>query len=181
MHRRCSVLLGSCLAAFACLVVLWQVVNRDGGKYWPSSIIPCYVQGNRLSEISDIPERDTAFYPPAKHMRYLDMLLPKEARIFVQGMVTVTNFVPTVLPFAFSTYYLFPREIGVSLDRPAQLTLKGFLGKPAASDEEILRNGFDVRIYMTSTSPIDVKTRPDLALRPPDIPKWFSGHESGDR
>ncbi len=31
--------------------------------------------------------------------------------------------------YYFITYYLFPREIGVSVDQPARQTKDGFLGK----------------------------------------------------
>ena len=48
--------------------------------------------------------------------------------------------------YYFVTYYLFPREIGVSVDQPARITKDGFLGRTAESDQEILSNGFDVKI-----------------------------------
>ena len=46
-------------------------------------------------------------------------------------------------------YYLFPREIGMSLDHITRLTYNGFLGRTSESDQEILAHGFDVRFDMT--------------------------------
>ena len=52
--------------------------------------------------------------------------------------------------YYWATYHLFPREIGTSLDHITRLTKDGFLGRTSESDQEILTNGFDVRMDITS-------------------------------
>ena len=89
----------------------------------------------------------------------------------MMNMTGPTNYAK-IGQFYFTTYYLFPREIGVSVDQPARQTKDGFLGKPAESDQEILSNGFDVRMDITS----DVQTTRalrKLSIRDPVNPDWF--------
>ncbi|MGB7749749.1 MAG: hypothetical protein WBN75_20970 [Verrucomicrobiia bacterium] len=77
--------------------------------------------------------------------------------------------------YYFVTYYLFPREIGVSVDQPARITKDGFLGRTAESDQEILSNGFDVKIDADSSQFRYTMLR-DLPMRNPVNPDWFDSN-----
>ena len=74
------------------------------------------------------------------------------------------------------TYYLFPREIGTSLDHKTRVTKDGFLGQTSESDQEILSNGFDVRIDIISDLDWLPKNFGKLSLRDPVNPEWFDSY-----
>ena len=86
---------------------------------------------------------------PQAHVRYYDLVLPKDARVFMTDMTGPTNCYKIVY-YYWVTYYLFPREVGTSLDHITRLTNDGFLGRTSESNHEIFSNGFDVRIDITS-------------------------------
>ena len=72
--------------------------------------------------------------------------------------------------------YLFPREIGTSLDHITRFTKDGFLGQTSESDQEILSKGFNVR--MDVASDLNVTARPigHLSVRDPVNPEWFDSN-----
>ena len=71
------------------------------------------------------------------------------------------------------TYYLFPREVGLSLDHISRITKDSFLGKTSESDQEILSSGFDVRLDTLPGSLLEPKALKDLSMRDPVNPDWF--------
>ncbi len=77
--------------------------------------------------------------------------------------------------YYFMTYYLFPREIGVSVDKPTRMTKDGFPGRTAESDQEILSNGFDVRTDITSDI-WNTRALRKLSIRDPVNPDWFDSN-----
>ncbi|MGA2179071.1 MAG: hypothetical protein ABSH15_05755 [Verrucomicrobiota bacterium] len=81
--------------------------------------------------------------------------------------------------FFYATYYLFPREVGVSVDQPGRLTKDGFLGRTAESDQEILAHGFDMGFDLSPGPRLWVKALRDLPLKFPTNPAWFnSGYDT---
>jgi hypothetical protein len=78
--------------------------------------------------------------------------------------------------YCFFAYYLFPREIGVSVDQPTRLAKNGFLGKTSESDEEILAHGFDVRFDCSSGDQLQPKALRPLPMRPLTDPAWFNSN-----
>ena len=86
-------------------------------------------------------------------------------------MIGPTNYGKTGYYF-WTTYYLFPREVGTSLDHITRLTKDGFLGKTSESDQEILTNGFDVRMDIISDI-VTSKGLRNLSIRDPVNPDWF--------
>ena len=48
-------------------------------------------------------------------------------------MTGPTNF-NKIMYYYYVIYYLFPREVGVSVDQPTHLTKDGFLGRTSESD-----------------------------------------------
>ena len=181
MNSRWLTLVSASLVAFASLAIAWQVRHYDGGgnEAYESlkqplvyeAVVQSLFRGEELAEISDISERDNLITSASGRNRHIDLVLPKDARVFMTDMTGSTNHYK-IGYYYWVTYYLFPREIGTSLDHITQLTKDGFLGKTSESDQDILSNGFDVRMDITS----DVQTTRalrKLSIRDPVNPDWF--------
>jgi hypothetical protein len=102
-------------------------------------------------------------------------MLPKDVRIFMTDMTGPANF-NRVGYYFYATFYLFPREIGVSLDQPTRMAYNEFTGRTSESDEEIFTNGFDVRFDIFPGDQLRVRHRGNLPLRPPTNPAWFNSN-----
>jgi hypothetical protein len=89
-------------------------------------------------------------------------------------MIGGTNFETKWGAYIFLTYYLFPREIAVSLDQPARVTAGGFQGRTTSSDEELRAHGFDVRVDQSSDGVTTARGLRTLAIRKQVDPAWFS-------
>ena len=74
------------------------------------------------------------------------------------------------------TYYLFPREVGTSLDHITRETKNAFLGKTSESDQEILSNGFNVRTDITTSDGETTRPLGNLSIRDPVNPDWFDSN-----
>ncbi len=172
MHSRWGTLVSTSLVAFAGFVIVWQFLHCKAMDF--SSLAVSCIRAEHLPKISRIPDREGCVN--AGECRFLDLVLPKDARIFMPDMTGPTNY-GKIGDYYFATYYLFPREIGVSVGQPARLTKDGFLGKTAGSDQEILSNGFDVRIDVApDCSHVGYKVLRDLPLRKPVNPDWFGSN-----
>jgi hypothetical protein len=72
-----------------------------------SSLSLAILRGEQLAEISDISERDGQYNPASGRGRYLDLVLPKDSRVFMTDMFGPTNllqvwaiFLDDVLPLS---------------------------------------------------------------------------------
>ena len=77
------------------------------------------------------------------------------------------------------TYYLFPREVGTSLDHITRITKDSFLGKTSESDQEILTNGYDVIVDFPPEGTLTLQLlRPlrEFPLKELVTPGWFSSN-----
>jgi hypothetical protein len=74
--------------------------------------------------------------------------------------------------YYYMTYYLFPREVAVSLDQP-RITVDGIQGRSSESDQEILSNGYAVRVDMGPDAKTQVKVLQQIATRDQANPSWF--------
>jgi hypothetical protein len=102
----------------------------------------------------------------------MDLILPPDARVFIQGMLGPTNRSEGGY-YCFLTYYLFPRDIGVSIDQPARMTKDGFNGRPPASDAELLSNKYDIVVSFTNDDVCFRQLR-NYPPKNPVNPDWFS-------
>jgi hypothetical protein len=172
MNNRWLTLVSASLVAFASLVIAWQVRHWKAVDF--TSIAVSCVRAEHLPKVSHIPDREGCV--SAGECRFLDLVLPKDARVFMPDMTGPTNYIKAG-DYYFATYYLFPREIGVSVDQPARITKDGFLGRTVESDQEILSNGFDVRIDVApDSSHVGYKVLHDLPMREPVNPDWFGSN-----
>jgi len=181
MNSRWGAFVAASLVAFAGLVVAWQVRHYNGGKSGAyealtqpllyESLAQSLLRGEKLANISNIVDRSRENTQASGTYWYYDLVLPKNARVFLTDMTGPTNHYKLGY-YYWVTYYLFPREIETSLDHITRLTNDGFLGKTSESDQEILSNGFDVRMDITSDV---VYTRPlrNFTIRDQVNPDWF--------
>jgi len=170
MNKRAAFLVAISLTAFASLVIAWQVRHYNDLPVGYSSISLCVVRGEQLAQISDIIERDKQNASFSGSCRYLDLVLPEDAHILVPNMLGPTNF-DKIGYYLLETYYLFPREIGTSLDHVSRETSDGFVGRTSDSVEEILTNGYDAVILNGGQG--GFKLLRNLAVRNPANPAWF--------
>ena len=171
MNRRWVTLVSASLVAFTIFVIAWQFLHWDAVDF-PSLAVSC-IRAERLPKISSMVERNK---PAAGLGPALDLALPKDARVFMPDLTGPANY-GKIGYYYFETYYLFPREIGVSVDQPARITKDGFPGRTTESDQEILSNGFDVRIDVApDCSHVECKVLRDLPMRKPVNPGWFDSN-----
>ena len=78
--------------------------------------------------------------------------------------------------YFYSVYYLFPREVGVSVDQPTRMAYNGFLGRTSESNQEILAHGFDVRFDITPDAQLSAKSLKALSMRLPTNPTGFNSN-----
>jgi hypothetical protein len=175
MNSRWVTLIAASLVAFAGLVTAWQLRHYDDVRDPYPSLAQSFLRGKQLAKVSDIMQRDSATIQFSGFCRNGDLVLPKDARIFMTNMTGPTNH-NRIGYYFLITYYCFPREIGTSLDHITRMTKDGFLGKTSESDQEILTNGFDVRMDVSSINNGTITARPDLPLGNPANPDWFDSN-----
>lgn len=171
MNRRLTILAGGLLALFGCLMLAAQLRDYDSKHLGMASIIGSFFKGQYLARLTEIADRDNAANMAAPADRRLDLELPPEARVFMTGM-TGTNNAGKAGNYYYLAYFLFPREVAVSLD-PPHITADGIHGRTTDSDQEMLTNGFDVRVDLTPDAVIHTQTLRDLPIRQPVNPGWF--------
>jgi hypothetical protein len=193
MNSRWLPLINVSLVAFASLAIMWQFLhcNREAAlREWMehgrhdvrdseiiSSVFQSYIRAGQLSKVSDIVKRDQLTMPASGLCRYVDLVLPKDARVFMTDMTGPTNYHKLVY-YNYVIYYLFPREVGVCVDQPTRLTKDGFLGRTAASDQEILTNGYDAIVDFPEETLTLRLLRPlsELPIKEPVNPEWFDSY-----
>jgi hypothetical protein len=174
MNSRWATLVAASLVAFASLVIAWQIRHYNDLQNAYSSLSLAILRGEQLAAISDISKRDGQFNPANGRGRHLDLVLPKDVRIFMTDMTGPTNY-NKIGYYFWMTYYLFPREIETSLDHITRETKDGFPGRTSESDQEIRSNGFDVRIDILSHWATAKELR-KLSIRNPVNPDWFDSY-----
>ena len=170
MSSRWAIPISLLLVAFTGLVLTWQIVYRSEPVPF---IVQSFYRGEKLAKTSSIVDRDRDVCESSASDRNLDLILPPTARVFVTNMTGPTNY-SKVGYYYYLTYYLFPREVAVSIDQSTSITKDGFPGGPAASDEEIGRAGYDVIIDLLPDSKQTLRTQVGFPLREPANPDWFA-------
>ncbi len=179
MNSRWAAIIAASLVIFASIAVTWQIRHYDGGEHeLHESLAQSFFLGKKLTEISNIVARSQILVSASGVFRYYDLVLPSDVRVFMTDMAGPTNFYKMGYYQAL-TYYLFPREIGVSVDQPTHIAINGFLGRTSESDQEILTNGFDVRCDFLPGNRLSMKALRDLPMKFPTNPAWFnSNHDT---
>ena len=175
MTSRWVSLVSMSLVVFACLVLAWQVLHYDqpGEGMVPESCLALSGRkGEQLAKILDLVPRVGSYRPGVASWWTLDLALPQETRVFMADMIGPTNDVKINYYYA-ATYYLFPREVGVSLDHTIRITQDGLIGRTSEFDEEILASGYDVRLDFDAGEKMHCKTLHEFPTRSPANPEWF--------
>jgi len=113
----------------------------------------------------------------AEISRLFDTTMPPNARVFVLDTLGPENF-GNIGYYYYLNYYLFPREVAVSLGQPPVFQINGVTGRSAASPAELRQAGYDfaVRIKSGALKILAVGALPPPPeARPKLIPKgdWF--------
>ena len=169
-----GVLVSLSLVVYAGLAVAWQFLHyqaQAGNRLYVHRSVLAFKR-RELAEIPAIMGREYRINFVSGSDRYLDLALPPETRVFMTDMTGPTNY-GRIMYYYYLTYYLFPREVGTSLDHITCITKDSLMGRTSESDQEILANGFDVRIDIGSDAIMHPKALRDLAIRDPVNPDWF--------
>ena len=177
MNSRWLPLVSASLVAFASLVITWQFLYWKGTDF--PSITYTYLYGKQLAKTHNVSERVRKNFPTVEVFWHHDSMLPEDARIFMPNMTGPTNY-GKIGYYYYVAYYLFPREIGVSVDQPSHLTKDGLSGKTSESDQEILAAGFDARIDATPEGRLVLKLLRQLPTKNPAPPAWSLTHSDSD-
>lgn len=97
-----------------------------------------------LSQITDQVQRDQYCIGLAAYGRALDRAIPADARVFFSGIVGKENQSHLVY-YYFLRNYLFPRDIEISLNKPATMNRESFFEGVDCDSPGILKtNAFDL-------------------------------------
>jgi hypothetical protein len=174
MSSRWVTLVSASLVAFATFVITWHFVISWQYFHFKvldfPSIAISFIRTGQLAKISSYVDRNQ---PASGLGPVLDLALTKDTRVFMPDMTGPTNY-GKIGYYYHATYYLFPREIGVSLDQPGRQTKDGFLGRPAESDQEILAAGFDACLDIAPDgSHVRFRQLRDIFIQKQVNPDWF--------
>jgi hypothetical protein len=178
MNSRWAILIAGSLVVFSGLVITWQIRHYDDLPAAHRSLSLSILRGEQLALITNIVDRSQLYIPASGTFCYLDLVLPEDARVFMTDMIGPTNY-DKIGYYFYAAYYLFPREVGVSLDQPTRLAYNGFLGRTSVSDEEILAHGFNVRLDFSSRHQMVMNKLSEFNLSAPTNPAWFNSVRDG--
>jgi hypothetical protein len=174
MNRRWLSAVSITLVVFGCLAVVWHPLHyEDRLETVYPSIIRSAVHSQILARNPVIFGRDYTISYMSGADRYLDLTLPPQARVFITDMTGPTNF-NKVMYYYSLTYYLFPREVGTSLDHVTHITKDGLCGRTSKSDAEIRAAGYDARIDIDTNQVMHLGVLGNLEMRDPANPDWFN-------
>jgi len=164
------------LVVYAGLVILWQILNRadPGGTSAGPDIIKSVMRGEKMANTSAIEDREGETFDASQCDRHLDLMLPLDARVFLMEMIGTTNR-GKLGYYYYLTYYLFPREIDVSVN-PTCITKDGFSGQTIDSDQEIFSRGYAVSARIKPGDVLEYHTLSTLQVREVRNPDWFNSN-----
>ena len=172
MNRGWTYLITAVLMVFAGSVLAWQLAHRTKSPNPYSSVIQNYVHGRQLAAMTNMWEREFVSSPASYSCRNLDLILPDDVHIFMADMTGPTNY-GKIGYYFWMTYYMFPREVGTSLDHKTAQTKDGLVGVTSGSDEEILAHGFQLRMDADETR-FGYKILQDFPTYDRVNPRWFN-------
>jgi hypothetical protein len=108
-----------------------------------------------LRRVDDPIRRDSFNGGFSAFARQLDRTLPKDARIFLSGMLGKNNASQVGYYFVLRNY-LFPRTVAISLDEKPVLQEGWFEGIPCDSPGELRTNGFDLLLIFSTNNTLRV-------------------------
>jgi hypothetical protein len=168
IKSRFSIFTASLVVIFTGLVVVLQLLDYKNTRFGGASIIGAARRAQFLGGVTNIIERDQLLNPASASDRYLDLALPKDTRVFMTGIAGERSG-----NYYYMVYYLFPRDVGVSIDAPVRFNTIGVDEQPTESDADLLAHGFDFRMDLDSNAIIHTESLRPLKMSKPVNPDWF--------
>ena len=85
----------------------------------------------------------------AEISRLLDIMMPPNTRVFVLDTLGPENF-GNLGFYYYLNYYLYPREVAISLGQPPVFQIDGVTGRSAVSPAELAQAGYDYAVRIKS-------------------------------
>ncbi len=142
MHvtSKCRYLISCMLAVYSGLVAFTSFFVGNSGANVPA-IMDLFKRAQMLERIEDPIERDKYGIPLSAYGRMLDSTLPSDARVFLIGVLGEDGR-RNLGYHTFFAYYLFPRDVDISLGRFPAFTGLRVDGHPPSSMEELAEAGY---------------------------------------
>ena len=154
------------LMIYAGIVLVIQFFDMRREKYDSLSVPQLFERQYILATLTNEVARDQVCVPLSAYCRNLDQILPKNAKVFVLGLLGKDNASKGGY-YNFLRYYLFPRQVAYSLGAPKPMTPDGFIGDAPTSVQQLLNAGFDLSVeFPTNHDPVATALHP-LQLRTP--------------
>lgn len=140
------VIAGTCLIAAAAVNITFLSEKTGQGR----TSVYAYLAGriDALDRESDSIRRDAMCIPLSSFCRSIDAQIPTNSRVFLMDALGPTN-AGKLGYYYFLNYYLYPREVGVSIGQPATNGLGFMEGRNPASMEELAAAGYDLVLKLT--------------------------------
>lgn len=136
-----SAALGVVLVACA---AVYQIFIAAPGPSVPGMFSQYQQRATMLAAETDPIKRDSMCIPLSAFGRSIDAQIPPNARVYVAGMLGPEKS-GNLGYFYFLTYYLFPREVSISLGQPPVYGLDGVArGRNPTNSEELAQAGYDL-------------------------------------
>jgi hypothetical protein len=130
-------------------------------------------RADALGAVSDPIQRDSMCIPLSAFGRSIDAQLPTNARVFLLNMVGPENG-GKLGYYYFLTYYLFPREVAISIGETPHYTMTGMMGRAPASVDELVQAGYDLALQEGTDGRWQTQAlRPMQQRSPESLPKPF--------
>ena len=153
-------------------IVLMAAASMSRGFWLPyngslqlGSFFQLHEVVDMLQRESDPIKRDAVSRSGA--YRSINALIPPDARVFVLDILGPENFSKIGI-FCYLNYYLFPRDVAISLDQPPVFQLGGVAGHEPASPEELKQAGYDFALPIKSDMTGYAIRLGSLVLRSPE-------------
>jgi hypothetical protein len=125
-----------------------------------------------LGNVTDPIQRDSMSIPLSAFGRSMDAQMPTNARVFLAGMLGPEN-AGGLGYYYFLTYYLFPREVAISLGQPQTYNLAGVAqGRNPTNLDELKQAGYDLVMQLTPDGHVqsrELKPFTPPTTKPPPI------------
>jgi len=156
------------VAAASLYRVFWAPLNGQKLKSFSqlSKVANVLRQESDSARREDLFSAESADFPGS--FRLMDGRIPADARIFLLGMLGPEN-AGKMGFYYYLTYYLYPREVVISLVQPPTFKLDGVFGRNPASLDELKQAGYDFVMQVTPDKKWHIKLLGTLLLLPPEV------------
>ena len=142
---QCGAATAAVLVAFA---AVYQMFLAAPAPSVPGMFSQYQQRATMLAGEADPIKRDAMCIPLSAFGRSVDAQIPTNARVYLAGMLGPENS-GNLGYFYFLTYYLFPREVAISLGQPPVYNLASVAqGRNPVSLEELAQAGYDLVLQL---------------------------------